>query len=299
MNLSQCASDFRRDGIVQVFPSASLQLPSGPEIKALADDVLGIHVPAGEVIYTTENIRVMKTGTREGDKMNSPDIEQTRKIVSRVENFVSSHQGWTKLCTTGGVLSQMVAMVCTDDDSDTAPWCLYKEKLNIKPPGSCGFAPHLDSPSLRVTGLCEQFVTVMIAIDDMTIDNGCLQVCRGDWTEASHVPCEEPCSVVDTAGVRSNPDGNGRRGAILGAIASRLQWEPIECKSGDVFIFSGWLPHRSASNLTQQTRRAVFLTYNNSEDGELSETYYRVMRDMRSSYMEQHIAQQNTSHICV
>lgn len=165
---------------------------------------------------------------------------------------------------------------------------VYKEKLNIKPPGSGGFAAHLDTPSLRVTGLCDRFVTVMIAIDDMTADNGCLQVCRGAWSEDASLPCDD----IHETGTGSNPDGNGRRGSIASASVSQLQWESIECKSGDVYIFSGWLPHKSASNTTNQPRRAVFLTYNHSEDGELEETYYRIMRDMRSAYAKQLIIQQ-------
>jgi ectoine hydroxylase-related dioxygenase (phytanoyl-CoA dioxygenase family) len=198
-------------------------------------------------------------------------------------------------------LSTIVGLVCTDDDNvDRSPWCLYKEKLNIKPAGSSGFAPHLDSPSLRVTGLCDTFVTVMIAIDDMTVENGCLQVCKGRWNEANSLLCEplaaggdNPTSTVSNNSL--NPDGNGRRGAIIDGDNPNLKWEPIECVSGDVFIFSGWLPHRSSANASQLPRRAVFLTYNHSEDGELSETYYRIMAGLRANYLKQYVAAQSKS----
>jgi hypothetical protein len=45
-----------------------------------------------------------------------------------------------------------------------------KEKLNYKPAGGAGFMPHLDFPSLSFYAppTMDDFITVMIAIDDMT-----------------------------------------------------------------------------------------------------------------------------------
>jgi hypothetical protein len=277
--MEEYASIYRRDGIVKVSPSSSRNedcFPTGTEMKLLAEQVLGEFAPAS-ILVTNENIQVLL----KKNEIGMTNIIETRKVKSRIENFVCSNKTWTNLCCTGGIISTIVGEVCRNDDYDSSPWCLYKDKLNIKPAGSMGFAPHLDSPSLRVTGLCDNFVTVMIAIDDMTIENGCLQVCRGNWTGENYVPCVK----ISLAG--SNPDGNGREGAILNDVACDLLWEYVECLSGDIFIFSGWLPHRSSCNLTQLTRRAVFLTYNHSEDGELYETYYRVMRDMRSEFLKQ------------
>jgi hypothetical protein len=282
--LEQCLI-YRRDGIVKI-SSKTFPILSGSEIQKLADEVINFHTSTA--VISSENIFVLKTGNMMFGQ-SSPDIVEKRRVSTRVENFVSTNKHWTDLCCTGGLLSKLVGQVCRDtaiDDGSVEPWCLYKEKLNIKPAGSSGFAPHLDSPSLSITGLCDAFVTVMIAIDDMTIENGCLQVCRGDWNEANSLPCE---SLGDTD--VTNPDGNGRRGAIQSEAAAKLQWEYVECLSGDVYIFSDWLPHRSAANATQFPRRAVFLTYNHSEYGELSESYYHIMRDMRSSYLKHRIAE--------
>ena len=275
MELAHYLSTYRRDGIVQIETSFSQQLPSGLRMRALADEVCDYHTITS--VTTHENIRFLRSGS---------DAVEVRKVETRIENFVSTNHHWMDLCQTGGILSTIVGLVCAEDDGDSSPWCLYKEKLNIKPAGSSGFAPHLDSPSLRVTGLCDTFVTVMIAIDDMTVENGCLQVCRGNWNETNSIPCEEP--EITTEG-QTNPDGNGRRGAIINGDGLNLLWKPVECMSGDIFIFSGWLPHRSSANASQLPRRAVFLTYNHSEDGELSETYYRMMRDMRADYLKQQV----------
>ena len=57
----------------------------------------------------------------------------------------------------------------------------YKEILNFKSTGGSGFAPHLDTPLLRLA-LGEDgprdFCTVMVTIDDITSRNGCLRVCK-------------------------------------------------------------------------------------------------------------------------
>jgi hypothetical protein len=84
-------------------------------------------------------------------------IEQ-RRTLTRLENFVDAHEGWSNLCH--GYLSDVLSQALGQK------MVLYKEKLNLKPPGGSGFAPHLDSPSLRVAlgpDGPQTFVTVMVA----------------------------------------------------------------------------------------------------------------------------------------
>eukprot|EP01034_Spumella_vulgaris_P036501 gene36501-45014_t len=63
----------------------------------------------------------------------------------------------------------------------------------------------------------------MIAIDDMTIENGCLQVSKGSWSEENSVLCEE----ISTGNGSENPDGNGRRGAIQSEAAAGYLTDPL------------------------------------------------------------------------
>lgn len=96
---------------------------------------------------TYETIQVWKNGF----------IEQ-RRTLTRLECFVDAHQGWSDLCH--GYVSDIVSAALGER------MVLYKEKLNLKPPGGSGFAPHLDEPSLRVAlgpDGPQTFVTVMIA----------------------------------------------------------------------------------------------------------------------------------------
>ncbi|CAJ1942508.1 unnamed protein product [Cylindrotheca closterium] len=202
---------------------------------------------------------------------NNGAIEQ-RRTLTRLENFVDSHKAWKQLCH--GYLRDTVSTILG------RRMVLYKEKLNLKPPGGSGFAPHLDSPSLKVA-LKEDgpqtFVTVMVAIDDMTEQNGCLRICKGTWNEDKHVELIEP--EMD-----GNPDAGGRAGAIEDAIAENLSFDNIVCKGGSIVAFNGWAPHRSAPNMSPFSRRAVFLTYNPESEGEFRERYYAKMDGMRNAW---------------
>ena len=280
---------YRSQGIVRVPKEWFPELPSGDEIRRLGDEVITLALSesyaSNRIDSTMEIIRVAINGLPPTD----PEcVIERRQVLTRLENFVLSHKEWDRLCSTDGILSKLVGWICSEeliaaeDINEHEIWCLYKEKLNLKPAGGSGFAAHFDNPSLQVVGLCDNFITLMIAIDDMTIDNGCLRVVRGHWSEESAGAMCVPTVTDESA----DPDGDGRRGAISSKYADELNWEPIECHSGDIYIFSGWIPHRSGVNATQLPRRAVFLTYNCPEDGDLREDYYRVMRIMRAKYQD-------------
>lgn len=213
---------------------------------------------------TYENIKVMKA---------SGEIVE-RRTLTRLENFVRFHREWKELCH--GHLAGCISALFNE------PMVLYKEKLNLKPPGGSGFAPHLDTPSLRVALGKEgpqTFVTVMVAIDNMTAMNGCLRVSRGEWSESQH------CEVIQP-NEGDNPDSGGRAGAIPLEVAQDLNFDNIECQGGDILVFNGWAPHRSAPNASPFPRRAVFLTYNPESEGDFHERYYQRMSELRSTWRE-------------
>jgi len=210
----------------------------------------------------------------EGKEEEQYEMEE-RRVLTRLENFVPHHDGWSELC-----LDYLTALISALYGQ---PMVLYKEKLNIKPPGGSGFAPHLDGPSLRVA-LGEEgpqtFVTVMVAIDDMTVRNGCLRVVRGSHSEDNHVEVVLPKAD-------GNPDGDGRAGAIPDEVASTLEFEDVVVKGGTIAAFGDWVPHRSAVNGSPFSRRAVFLTYNPASEGDCRQRYYDTMKEMREGWRRQ------------
>jgi len=197
-----------------------------------------------------------------------------KKALTRFENFVNVHEGWQELCH--GHVKKCVSELMDED------MVLFKEKLNLKPPGGAGFCPHLDTPSLRVAfgkDGPQTFVTVMIAIDDMTSRNGCLRVCKGPWSSRNHTP-----TIAGEAD--GNPDGEGRQGAISICFAENQIYEELPCIGGKMIVFNGWCPHRSSINTTHFPRRAVFLTYNPSREGYFHDKYYEKMESIRKDWQE-------------
>lgn len=212
---------------------------------------------------TYETISYMKDG-----------VMMERSILTRLENL-NGHAGWFDLCN--NYIRRCVSIVCGED------MILYKTKLNLKPPGGSGFAPHVDTPSLVVpfgNGGPQNFVTVMIAIDDMTPKNGCLRVVKGGGA-GSRVGTPCPTIPPDKNG---NPDSNGRAGAIPIEIANEMKFEDISCAAGAICIFAGWVPHRSGRNASSFARRAVFLTYNPTSEGDFYDLYYQRMKQLRNDW---------------
>jgi hypothetical protein len=245
---------------VCIFPS-DCSVP-GEYIRRLTDELVwgGAQMQADK---SYETVRVWKQG----------EI-YPKKVLTRLEQFVDTHKGWSDLCH--GYLQRLVSKALGVE------MVLYKEKLNVKPAGGSGFAPHLDTPSLRIA-LGEDgpqtFCTVMVAIDDMTVSNGCLRICKGEWSE-------DHCISTIAPDADGNPDAGGRAGAIPLDTADSLKFEPLVCKGGTIVVFNGWAPHRSAANASPFPRRAVFLTYNPKEEGDFHKRYYENMEEKRQAWRE-------------
>jgi hypothetical protein len=265
---------YRKESVC-LFPQA---LSISPKLmRKLTDELLyGTTKYPSDRSY--ENIKIL---TSDGENR----IEKRREIT-RFENFVNGHKKWYDLCH--GYLAKLISTICGQE------MVLFKEKLNLKPPGGTGFAPHLDSPSLQIALGDEgpsTFVTVMVAIDDMTEKNGCLKVWKGPWNESNHLPLIEP-------EVGGDPDAGGRAGAIHPNHVEDEKFESVVCKGGDILAFNGWVPHRSSANASFFSRRAVFLTYNPASEGDFHDAYYCKMTEKRNKFRDKAKALNNADLEC-
>lgn len=133
---------------------------------------------------------------------------------------------------------------------------LFKDKLIFKPPGATGYALHQDYIGWRE--FPETFVTVIVAIDSTDATNGATEVFPGYHLQGYLSPKDGdyhqlPPDVVDES-----------RGVVL------------ELAPGDVALFSGFTPHRSAANSSDRSRRQLYLSYNAGRDGgEQRKEHYR------------------------
>jgi Phytanoyl-CoA dioxygenase (PhyH) len=238
-----------------VFPNA-LSVPSNIMRRLTDELVWGRDLSGAD--RTFEPIKHSKDG-----------IIQERSTLTRIENL-NGHIGWYQLCN--NYVQRCISTLIGEE------MILYKTKLNMKPAGGSGFAPHVDAPSLRSPFGIEgpqHFVTVMVAVDNMTVANGCLRVAKGDWAN------EDSCPVVPPE-PGANPDAGGRAGAIPVEIANTMDFTNVCCPAGTICAFDGWAPHRSGANRTNFARRAVFLTYNLASEGDYHDMYYRRMKQLRN-----------------
>ena len=97
--------------------------------------------------------------------------EPGARVLSRIEKFAEYHDGLGRLVSDDRLVSLLAALL------GEAP-VLFKDKVNFKMPGGQGFLPHQDiQPGWDE--YAPYFVSVLIAVDANTIDNGCLELAAG------------------------------------------------------------------------------------------------------------------------
>jgi len=134
--------------------------------------------------------------------------------------------------------------------------CLFKDKLIFKPPGVKGYGLHQDW--IAWPGFPRSFLTVLVPFDRADADNGCTEVFPGCHLHGS-LSAEDgdyhelPVELIDES-----------TGVLL------------ELEPGDIAIFGGFTPHRSAPNRSDRWRRQLYLSYNKlSDGGQQRTTHYR------------------------
>jgi 2-aminoethylphosphonate dioxygenase len=138
-----------------------------------------------------------------------------------------------------------------DDDA-----YLFKDKLIFKRPGVKGYALHQDYISWKE--FPESFVTVILAIDPTDEGNGATEVFPSYHRQ----------------GYLSAKDGDYHELAVDKIDPSR--GIVLDLQPGDLAVFSGFTPHRSAHNSSDRWRRQLYLSYNAGRDGgDQRQAHYR------------------------
>lgn len=163
-------------------------------------------------------------------------------LVSRIENIAPFHEGFEEL---SAVLKAPVGQLLGEEA------VLFKEKVNFKMPGGDGFKPHQDSQA-GWDDYADFFISVLLSIDHATEENGCLQICAGHH-KSGLFKSWEPLKEEDMAD---------------------MEFLLCPTKPGDIVFFDCYTPHASEPNMTDQTRRIYYATYNLLSAGEHMAQYY-------------------------
>lgn len=139
---------------------------------------------------------------------------------------------------------------------------LFKDKLIIKPPNSHGNGCHQDYNWWQ--GFPESLLTVSVALDASTRENGCTELWTGHHQGFLHEP------------------GTLDKGSIDPERLVNEQHVYVDLAPGDIAIFTCFTPHAAASNKSDSDRRMLFLSYNDSRDGEHYTAHYEHFRWYRT-----------------
>lgn len=163
-------------------------------------------------------------------------------LISRIENIAPFHAGFEELSS---VLKHPVGQLLGEEAT------LFKEKINFKMSGGDGFKPHQDSQA-GWDAYADFFISALVSIDDATVENGCLQLVAGHH-QRGLFKSWRPLSEDDMAG---------------------MDFVHCPTKPGDVVLFDCFAPHASEPNMTGETRRVYYATYNRAADGYHMAQYY-------------------------
>lgn len=168
--------------------------------------------------------------------------ESGKQLINRIERLSLFHPGFKDLAEN---IRKPVGQLLGEEA------VLFKEKSNFKLPGGGGFEPHQDSQAGWWV-YTDFFISVMVCIDEATVENGCLEMVAGrhkegllrEWEPLTEADCRD------------------------------MKWISAPTKPGDVVFFDSYAPHRSAPNDSNKTRRLYFATYNRASAGDMMERYY-------------------------
>jgi 2-aminoethylphosphonate dioxygenase len=175
-------------------------------------------------------------------------VDGRTRLVQRIENFCPFHSGFDGLLH--GLLGDAAGQLFGQ------PAVMFKDKINFKMPGGDGFKPHQDQQA-GWTRYASLFITVLVAVDDATAENGCLEIAAGQHRRGMLGAEWQPLQAEEMAG---------------------FELVPLSTRAGDVVFFDSYVPHASRPNLSLRPRRVLYVTYNRLSEGDHRERYFAEKR---------------------
>lgn len=170
------------------------------------------------------------------------------RILARFENFRGLDKNLDKLLETK--LKPCVEEILGKSVNQ------FKDKMNWKLPGGGAFKAHQDHMAWSDFPP-KYYVTLAIFVDNCTKENGCLEMVRGRHKEGIY---------------------DGDNGTIGEKWENEFKWEAQYANVGDVVLFDSFVPHRSGPNVSEGSRRVIYLTFNLSEEGDWYDEYFEKKR---------------------
>lgn len=196
-----------------------------------------------QYLSSVEQIEGLNKDTRES-LFYYEEIEGIPKLC-RIEKFIDDNKFLKNKILGEDILGYINKLT-------SRSFYLYKEKINIKSPGGSGYAAHQDATAYHKL---KAHVTCLIALTEMNQENGCLYIAK----------------------LKNNNEllSYNKNGCIKKSLDKKLLWHPVIMSKGDCLFFNSYLPHKSEKNLSNKERKAIYLTFNLSSEGNLRDEYYK------------------------
>jgi 2-aminoethylphosphonate dioxygenase len=185
-------------------------------------------------------------------------------ILNRIENFYENNKKIKKILDRK--LKNIIYQLLKSKVN------LFKDKVNVKSPGAVGFEPHQDLTIWNHMYKIKEFITVAVTIDKSNKKNGCLEI-----SPKSHI-----------LGKLSKLE----KGIPLKTIR-KLKWKKIISLPGDIVIFNDKTAHRSDANFSDNSRKILFLTYNDVKYGNKINKYFK---DKIKNYPPNNLRKKNVKY---
>lgn len=211
-------------------------LLNGDELAELEADL--IKLARGG--YDAPGIRAVRAGVSDAEALERILCIHMPHFVSPVIRRFTTHPGVAQ------ILGRIVGAHLQPGHWNGGVKCM-QSMFFAKPPGKPGQAWHQDECFIptRDRSLCAAW----IAIDDATLENGCLWVVPGSHLAGTLYPLREH-SQTDEFDPAPESYGFDESNEI-----------PVELRAGSVLFFNGYLLHRSRKNASGRYRRALVNHY--------------------------------------
>ena len=171
-------------------------------------------------------------------RMMEEDNYYARVFAQRI-NLWTDHEGMRRLMIDER-LGKMAADLAGVDGIR-----IWHDQALIKPPWGNPTGWHLDNPYWSFSS--RDAISIWVALDDVTRDNGCLYF----------LPGTQKTATWDNVGIGTNI------GDLFSAYPQWSQMEavPAEMKAGSCSFHNGLLAHGAGANMTPRRRRAMTCAY--------------------------------------
>jgi ectoine hydroxylase-related dioxygenase (phytanoyl-CoA dioxygenase family) len=178
-------------------------------------------------------------------RVTAAGTQTVERTVDRIDPVTDISPVMARLAEDERIMAPVAAAV-------GEPVVLFRDKLILKPPGADGYTMHQDAAYWAERPPAAGSVAAMLAIDSSGPENGALELVPG----AHH-------RLLTPEGVPADLDP-----------ADLPEPVTLSLDPGDLVMFSLLTPHRSGSNRSKASRRALFFTYFPASAGEDRGAYY-------------------------